>query len=232
MKKSNMFWGMLGLSTVLHGLVLIEAGGTGFSPPPPVPENQAVSALKIIKVVAAPQRDAPGNPQEQKTIEKAIEPVTEPPATEAPEADHREEAYENEETQDSGNSTGSDAESMEDGGSAGNNGEMREGEAEGSGEAMTNREYEVLLAYIKDFISENLVYPPMARRRNVQGVVGVYFEIDENGEPVSVAVHNSSGSSILDNAAVSLIQKIRALKHLAIKRKLSLNVNIDYKLTE
>ena len=41
-----------------------------------------------------------------------------------------------------------------------------------------------------------------------------------------------SGSSIPDNAAVSLIKKTSPLKNIRIKRKLALTVNIDYKLTE
>jgi protein TonB len=113
---------------------------------------------------------------------------------------------------------------------AGNSGEAGEGRA-GSG-VVTDRSREALLAYIKDFIDKNLAYPAMARRRNIQGVVGVYFEIGENGELVSVAVNHSSGSSILDNAAVLLIKKIRPIENMPAKRKLSLNVSIDYKLTE
>jgi outer membrane biosynthesis protein TonB len=45
-------------------------------------------------------------------------------------------------------------------------------------------------------------------------------------------VNHSSGSSILDNAAVSLVKKIRPIENIATKGKLSLSVNIDYKLTE
>jgi TonB family protein len=78
----------------------------------------------------------------------------------------------------------------------------------------------VLLAHIKDFINNNLVYPPMARQRNVEGVVGVYFEIGESGELVSVVVNHSSGSSILDNAAVSLIKKLVPLKKYNGKKKI------------
>jgi TonB family protein len=97
---------------------------------------------------------------------------------------------------------------------------------------MTDREYEALLAYIKDFIEKNLVYPQMARRRNVEGVVGVSFEIERDGGIAAIAVDHSSGSSILDNAAMSLVNRIRLLENVTIKRKLVLRVNIEYKLTE
>jgi TonB family protein len=60
----------------------------------------------------------------------------------------------------------------------------------------------------------------------------VCFAIERNGVIVSVSADRSSGSSILDNAAVSLIKKIPPLKNLIPNRKLTLKVNIDYKLTE
>ncbi|MDR0583198.1 MAG: TonB family protein [Treponema sp.] len=69
-----------------------------------------------------------------------------------------------------------------------------------------NREYEELLAYISSLIGRNLQYPQIARRRNVEGVVGVHFEIGIDGSLVSVRVNHSSVSSILDRAAVSLIE--------------------------
>jgi TonB family protein len=78
----------------------------------------------------------------------------------------------------------------------------------------------------------------MARRRNIEGVVGIHFEIGIDGSLVSVRVDRSSGSSILDNAAVSLIKKIPlrgsagVIGVTAINRTLALSVNIEYKLTE
>ena len=95
-----------------------------------------------------------------------------------------------------------------------------------------NREYEELLAYISTLIRQNLLYPQMARRRNIEGVVGVYFEIGIDGGLVSVRVNHSSGSSILDRAAVSLIEKICPIKSGAIGRSMALNININYELTE
>jgi protein TonB len=95
-----------------------------------------------------------------------------------------------------------------------------------------NREYEELLVYISGLIRQNLLYPQMARRRNIEGVVGVHFEIGPDGGLVSVRVNHSSGSSILDRAAVSLIEKICPIKSGAIKRSMALHINIAYELTE
>jgi protein TonB len=210
MKKNSVFWGMLGFSAALHGLVIIGAG-TGFHAPFPISENRFVSTLKMIHVGLSPPANDPEQVQEKEIVEKPAEPRPElPPIQETANEEMRDDAQE----RDSGN----DKELQEDGTE--------------KGAAFTDREYEALLAYIKNFISKNLVYPPMARQRNIQGVVSVYFEMEKNGEFVSVSVSRSSGSSILDNAAVSLIKKIHPLENLALNRTLTLNVNIAYELTE
>jgi protein TonB len=223
MKKNSIFLSMIGLSVMFHGLVLFGIARNDFRTRPAVSENQFVSTINIIKMGTSPQKNAPGEPREEKTIEKSVEPPSELIPVE--ETDYSEEVQENQEAQQRDN------EEPQGEGGIGNNGEVQEDET-GGGAAITDLEYEALLAYIKEFINKNLAYPPMARRRNIEGVVGVYFEIGESGEVVSVVVNHSSGSSMLDNAAVSLIKKIRPLGNIAITRKLILNVNIDYELTE
>jgi protein TonB len=233
MKKSNMFLIMISLSAAFHGLVLFGVARSGFRTSSPVPENRFIpTTIKVAQIETAPQENTPGKPQENSIIEQAIEVPPEPvPVQRADlqETDRSEEVVESRETPRGGDDAGYTGESRGGGGGVGNSGEAGEGRA-GSG-VVTDRSREELLAYIKDFIDKNLAYPPMARRRNIQGVVGVYFEIGENGELVSVAVNHSSGSSILDNAAVTLVKKIRPRENIAIK-KLSLSVNIDYKLTK
>jgi protein TonB len=236
MKKSNMFFGMISLSAALHGLVIFGVATNGFRASSPVPENRFIpTTIKVTRTETAPQENTPGGPQEERPIEKTIEaspeliPVQEDSIQET---DRSEEVWENQGAQESRNAR-NNGESGEDEGGTENHEEVWEG-ANGTGGsgATTDNGYEAMLAYIKDFIDKNLVYPPMARRRNIQGVVGVYFEIGESGEFVSVTVNHSSGSSILDNAAVTLIKKISPFKNITIKRKLALTVNIDYKLTE
>ena len=214
MKKNNMFLVVLGLSAALHGLVLFGAGRNGLRGPSAASEDRLVSTVRIIKRRTGPQKSAPHKPAEQKeVVERSIEPATEPKPV--PEAEYIEDAFEEDEE------------------NAETNGQAQYGaeETEDSG-TIANNDYEALLAYIKEFIDKNLVYPPIARRRNVQGVVGVSFEIEKNGELVSATVNHSSGSSILDNAALSLIKKIHPLRNITVKSKLALNINIDYKLTE
>jgi protein TonB len=236
MKKNKMFWGMLGISTALHSLVIFGVATNGFRASSPDPENRFIPAtIKVTQTETVPQENTPGEPQKEMPVEKTIEAPPKPiPVQEVAiqETEHGEEVRENQDTQENGDA-GNNGESGEGEGGAGNHEEVWEWE-DGTGGigATTDNGYEAMLAYIKDFIDKNLVYPAMARRRNIEGVVGVYFEIEESGELVSVMVNHSSGSSILDNAALTLIKKITLLKNITIKKKLALNVNIDYKLTE
>jgi TonB family protein len=236
MRKNSIFLSMIGLSVVLHGLALIGIPGNGFSAQPSVQEIQFVQTLKMIKVGTTPQKIAPGTPIEQKSIEKIVE---SPP--EVPSIEKTEEAVESEETTprevvpEDGDSekgdSGHDEEAQEDG-----EGWATEGAPTGGTmtdrEDTEGREYEALLGYVKDFIDKNLVYPPMARRRNMEGVVGVHFEIERDGGLAAVTVDQPSGSSILDNAAVSLVKKMHPPENLTLNRTLALRVNIEYKLTE
>ncbi|MDR0759289.1 MAG: TonB family protein [Treponema sp.] len=226
MKKNKVFWSMLGLSAAIHGLVMIGVSGSGFHTPSSALEDKLVSTLKIIQVATTPQREAPSTPIEKKTIEKPVEippkivPVQDTTPVEEVLEDHetREGESENSEAQEGCNNTGNNEAAPENGA--------------GNGGTVTDREYEALLAYIKEFVDKNLVYPPMARRRNVEGVVGVYFEIEGNGSLAAITVDHSSGSSILDNAAVSLVKKMHPPENLTLNRTLALRINIAYELTE
>jgi TonB family protein len=220
---------MIGLSAVFHGLALISAPGNGFRTQLPDQEIQFVQNLKMIKVGTAPQKTAPGTPIEKKVVEKIVEHTTEIPSIE--EAVEAEEAAAHEAAPRDGGAEEGDG-SHDEEAQKGGGGEGWETEGVPEGGTMTDREHEALLAYIKDFIEKNLVYPQMARRRNVEGVVGVSFEIERNGGITAITVDRSSGSSILDNAAMSLVNRIRLLENVTVKRKLVLMVNIEYKLTE
>jgi TonB family protein len=235
MKKNSIFLSMIGLSAAFHGLVLVGVPGDGFRTPPPAQEDKIVSTIRMIKLGTPPPVNTPDKPQEKRLVEKTVEPL--PEISPVQEAVLSEEMREDDETQerDTGNNEeapeGSETQGQEKNNDNRNNEVLQDGRAEENG-AAANREYEALLAYIKDFISNNLVYPLIARRRNIQGTVGISFEIETNGELVSVSVNGSSGSSVLDNAALSLVKKIRPFENVTIKRKLTLRVNIEYKLTE
>jgi protein TonB len=52
-------------------------------------------------------------------------------------------------------------------------------------------------------------YPPLSRRLGEQGVVVVRVQVDEQGSPVAVAVHVSSGFARLDEAALRAVRAAR-----------------------
>ena len=228
---------MIGLSLALHGLVFFGWAGSNTPAPLPEPESQPITKVKLIRMVKAPPKSVPAPVPVQKREQKVVEkkPVETPPE---PVPQQEAEAITEVQTGDqhiTQENTEIRAEAQE--GNEPITQETEEGEREpitGSEyrETNGNREYEELLVYISTLIRQNLLYPPMARRRNIEGVVGVHFEIGTDGGLVSVRVNHSSGSSILDKAAVSLIEKICPIRSSAIKRSMALHINVAYELTE
>jgi TonB family protein len=230
MRKNSVFWGMLCLSAALHGFAIIGMTEIGFRSPSPLSEAPLVSTIKMIKAGIRPPATAssppslPNKPVEKKTVKEPAEPEPElPPEIPAVE----ETAHSGEMREETGTEAVTEG---ADSGEVPESGAAEDGIKDGG--TITDREYEALLAYIKDFIDKNLVYPQMARRRNIEGVVAVRFEIGASGAIGFVVVDRSSGSSLLDNAAVSLIEKIHPPANLTLNRTLALNVNITYELTE
>ena len=52
-------------------------------------------------------------------------------------------------------------------------------------------------------------YPPMARRLGHQGMVWIDMELTRSGKVIHIALAKSSGSKILDDAALELVQKTK-----------------------
>lgn len=76
-------------------------------------------------------------------------------------------------------------------------------------------------------------YPEAARRRGLEGVVLVEFIISLNGEISQVKIERTSGSNILDRAAVSSVRRLKRFKPIpeALKRnRWRLFVTIHYDL--
>jgi protein TonB len=71
-----------------------------------------------------------------------------------------------------------------------------------------------LLLQIRDAIQRELTYPPLARRRRLEGTVVAGFEIDHAGQPRGIEILESSGFSILDNEVVKIIQRAAPFPHM------------------
>jgi len=64
---------------------------------------------------------------------------------------------------------------------------------------------DALLAEIRARIAEHLVYPPLAKKNRMEGTVKVLFEVASDGSAADIAVTQSSGFEILDDAAVRTV---------------------------
>ena len=63
-----------------------------------------------------------------------------------------------------------------------------------------------VFAQIVADVSPTPPYPAQALRRRIQGEVVLRIRVDARGEPVEVSVETSSGSSLLDEAAVKFVK--------------------------
>lgn len=62
---------------------------------------------------------------------------------------------------------------------------------------------------VRDLIEKNNTYPRKAKRRRIQGEVIVRFTLSANGVVTHRNVHKTSGFSVLDQAALSAVTKVR-----------------------
>ncbi|GBE01271.1 gram-negative bacterial tonB protein [bacterium BMS3Bbin06] len=63
------------------------------------------------------------------------------------------------------------------------------------------------ISTIKDIVKRNIYYPPLARRAGMEGKVMVEMLIMKDGKLEDLRVSGTSGSTVLDNAAVRIIKR-------------------------
>jgi protein TonB len=64
-----------------------------------------------------------------------------------------------------------------------------------------------ILSAISSAVRKEVVYPPVARKNGLEGTVLVSFRIAKDGSALDIHVAESSGSGILDEAAVEAVKK-------------------------
>lgn len=69
-------------------------------------------------------------------------------------------------------------------------------------------DYQRVLSDLRRLIQKSLHYPEVARRKGIEGAVAVQFTMSTEGYAEDMAVSESSGSRILDRAALQSISKI------------------------
>jgi protein TonB len=77
----------------------------------------------------------------------------------------------------------------------------------GAGGSLSQSDRRALIGRIQASIQDALMYPPLARRRGMEGTVEAVFVIDSHGMPRNIRVLRSSGYRILDKQALRTIQK-------------------------
>jgi protein TonB len=73
----------------------------------------------------------------------------------------------------------------------------------GSGKDGTDSIY----AFIRSAIEKVKTYPSLARKKKIEGTVITGFTINSKGYPQHIKVEKSSGSEILDSAAIKIVMK-------------------------
>jgi len=101
----------------------------------------------------------------------------------------------------------------------------RGGFAPSPGPALTRAE---ALARIRKAIEEELTYPPLARRRKMEGTVVAGFSIDGRGAPADIRVVRSSGYPVLDNEVVEIIRRAAPYPRLSER----VEVPVSFRLIE
>jgi len=79
-------------------------------------------------------------------------------------------------------------------------------------------------------ILEGIVYPPLARRRGLEGRVVLSLTIDRDGAARVLYIGESSGHSILDRAAAKLVSGLLPLAR-GPSQPLTVDIPITYRLT-
>jgi len=99
----------------------------------------------------------------------------------------------------------------------------------GEGAAKAADPAAALSARLGAFIEKNKIYPPAARRRGTKGVVYLSLSVNAKGELSSIKSARSSGSRLLDEAAINLLRSAFPLEQ-GPGRELNLVLAIRYDL--
>ncbi len=83
------------------------------------------------------------------------------------------------------------------------------------------------LIYIRRIIKNNIKYPRRARRLKKQGIIYVSITINKDGIITKINIEKSSGSKILDKAAIKTIKNIKRFKKIPNElKRISWNIKI------
>lgn len=104
----------------------------------------------------------------------------------------------------------------------GNPGNAGEGKTRETLQAVYLKEH---FLYIRERITKNIVYPPMARRMGWHGQVRIAFVVCEDGGVRDVRVVDSSGFGMLDRDAVDTVKNVAPFPRPPVKAEIRLAIS-------
>ncbi|AEF84922.1 TonB family C- domain protein [Treponema primitia ZAS-2] len=212
--KKNLWPLIICVSMVIHGLIFFILSAFPMPVSPALKQKPSGEAFSLVNLALAEPPEAPrDDPRPRTAPEIPMDPQTEIPPAPTEEADAElssQSLAENFITlEDSPEDKPGSAAPASAGSPAGMSPvEAGDGSSAGSSSgnspqtaAYLSRNYN----YIQRRIRDSLVYPAQARRTGIQGTAELIFTIHEDGRVSGVRVSESSGSALLDAAAVEAI---------------------------
>ncbi len=97
---------------------------------------------------------------------------------------------------------------------------------------ISNKEIQDYLYYVRDRLQENLAYPLMAKRLEIEGTVIVRFVIDKKGnvDEKSIKIVKSSGSNILDKQAIITVKNSIPFKPPPTKKNIIIEIPVVFEI--
>ena len=91
-----------------------------------------------------------------------------------------------------------------------------------------------VISIIYKELNQYFVYPKLAQKHNWQGKVLLSLRVRSNGEINNIHVFTSSGYSVLDQAAINALMKVKYLPKISswLRGDINIKLPVIYKLTE
>ncbi len=87
--------------------------------------------------------------------------------------------------------------------------------------------YRETIEIIRGLIEKAKVYPLAAKRRGIEGTVYVRFRINHDGKPEGLEILKSSGSGVLDEAALNIVKKAGLLPYVDVPLEVPVVFRLD-----
>lgn len=94
--------------------------------------------------------------------------------------------------------------------------------------AYSENEKKQFLVMLRQMISKNIVYPESARRRGLEGEVGVHFTLMPSGDCSNIRVEN--GNVVFHRAAINAIESVKVTPPNSMPLPMELTLTLSFEL--